>query len=116
MSAKEDCYRLIQEIAVAQNPFCRAPGCENPSTCGHHLFKRDKMATAFDPRYVWGVCLGCHGWAHRQPEQFREWAISIMGEEEYYAALRMSNSIVKYLDFNEIRRGLKMALDKIHSP
>lgn len=115
MSAKGDCYALIQAIAVARDRLCRAPGCRSPSTAGHHLFKRDRLATAFDPRYVWGVCPACHGWAHRHPAQFRGWVISIMGENEYYAALRLSNSVVKHQDFIQIRDNLRAELSNIRS-
>lgn len=105
--SKEDCYNLVQKIACARDKSCRAPGCSYPSTAGHHFFKRDRLATAFDLRYVWGMCLGCHGWAHRQPDQFREWVISTIGENEYYTGLRLSHTVVKNLDYEEIRDGLK---------
>ena len=107
-SVKKQCYDLVQEIVLMRDISCRAPGCVGEvSTAGHHIFGRGNLSTAFDLRYVWGMCLGFHGWAHRQPDQFREWVISSMGEEQYYTALRLSNTVVKNLDFEEIRDGLR---------
>ena len=115
MSAKDDCYRLIQEISVARDPFCRAPGCERLSTCGHHLFPRSRLATAFDPRFIIGLCHYCHvPWAHAKTKEFQEWVISWMGEDVFIEGVRLSNSIVKHLDFNEKRRYLMTELSKFH--
>ena len=112
-SAKDDCYSLIQEIAVARDGLCRAPGCCQIATAGHHIFGRKNMATAFNPRYALGMCVDCHvPWAHKEPDQFNEWVISWMGEEEYYAALRLSNSVCKHQDFKQIRAALLEVLKK----
>lgn len=114
MSAKNDCYRLIQEVVVARDVFCRAPGCGRLSAAGHHLYKRDRLATAFDPRYVIGLCNDHHvPWSHKEPNEFREWVISWMGEDEYYAGLRLSNTTVKHQDFEQIRECLREKLLKI---
>lgn len=114
MSAKNDCYRLIQEVVVARDIFCRAPACGRLSSTGHHLYKRDRLATAFDPRYVIGLCNDHHvPWAHKEPNEFREWVISWMGEDEYYAGLRLSNTTVKQQDFEQIREYLREKLLEI---
>lgn len=116
MSAKDDCYALIQEIAVARDIFCRAPGCWQMATAGHHLFKRDRMATAFMPKYVWGLCGACHAWAHAEPDCFRDWVIAKMGHDEYYDALLLSNTVIKNTDFNAVRSSLKEKLKKYKKP
>lgn len=115
-SEKSDCYALIQAIVVARDKFCKGPGCSNLATSGHHLYKRDCMATAFNPHYVIGICVNCHGWAHRHPTEFRQWAIYLFGEEDYFAGLKLSKTTCKYQDFNKIRDNLKEILKGFTEP
>jgi hypothetical protein len=117
MSAKLDCYRLIQEIAVARDIFCRAPGCSEYATAGHHIYGRTNLSTAFDPRYVLGLCVQCHvPWAHKNPDEFKEWVIRWMGEDEYEYGHQLSLTIAKHVDFHWIRDNLKLELAKYKSP
>lgn len=76
------------------------------SSVGHHLFKRDRMGTAFLPEALIGLCVDHHAYAHAHPEEFRELMIERMGER-YYELQRLSNSVVKYQDFGGIRRHLR---------
>lgn len=108
--SKKECYSLVQEIVCARDMFCRGPQCFFPTTVGHHLFKRDNMATAFDTRYVIGFCAHCHDWAHRHPQEFKDFIISMIGEG-YYVGLRLSETVVKHSDFNAIREKLKKELN-----
>ncbi len=108
MSAEADCYRLLQEIVVKRDGICRAPWCNKPATVGHHIFKRDRAATAHDPRYSFGLCHECHVvWAHGEPNDFREWLISEMGQDEYDNGRRLSNTVVKYQDYAKIKETLE---------
>lgn len=114
MSTAKDCYALLQAIVTRRDPFCRRPGCHRPTSAGHHIFKRDRMASAFDPQFCVGLCAHCHtSWAHGQPDEFRAWVIGWMGESEYYDALRTSHSIVKHQDLNEIHRLLSIELYRL---
>lgn len=71
------------------------------------------MGTAFNPRYAIGMCAGCHvPWAHGEPVEFQNWVISWLGEDEFYAALRLSNTVVKNQNFNDIRDFLRLELAK----
>ena len=111
VSTKSDCYALVQEIACARDRLCRGPGCSNLATSGHHIYKRNRLATAFDPQYIVGLCNDCHvPWAHAEPDQFTQWVISWMGEDEYYFGLRKSNTVVKDVNYIEIREGLRRIL------
>ena len=111
MATQADCYKLVQQVVTARDRFCRAPGCSALSSAGHHIFPRARLATAFHPLYVIGLCAACHiGWAHGRPEEFLQWVVSWMGEGNYYAALRLSNTVVKNQDYDEIAAGLKNAL------
>jgi len=110
-STKKDCYALVQAVTIARDIFCRAPGCSSMATAGHHLYKRDRMATAFNPRYVVGLCVDCHGWAHAEPDEFKEWVISWMGDD-YHDGFALSRTIVKYQDFDQIRANLRRELAK----
>ncbi len=112
-SIKLECYALVQAIVTKRDKLCKGPGCMNISTSGHHLFKRDNMGTAFNTRYVIGLCNNCHGWAQRNPSQARQWAVYLLGEDVYLAGLRLAKSVVKYVDFEKIRNDLKKELDTL---
>ena len=106
MSTKADCYRIIQEIAVARDKVCQHPECNRPADCGHHLFKRDRLATAFFPEAILGVCTQHHtGWCHNKTEEFAMAMFVKMGRR-YYELRRLSHTIVKNMDYNEVYRGL----------
>ena len=96
--AKDDCYRLIQQIAIDQDPVCIWTGCMEDSCVGHHLFKRDRRGTAFHPEAVRGLCHIHHGYAHARPEQFRKIMIGFIGER-YYDLQRLSKTVVKWVDY-----------------
>jgi 5-methylcytosine-specific restriction endonuclease McrA len=113
MSAEYDCYRLIQEVVVRETPFCRR--CGSPATVGHHLFKRDRLATAFLPEAVWSLCNDCHGWAHRNPYPFQLMVVNEIGER-YYELLRLSHTVVKNMDFKNVKEELKKRLREIPQP
>jgi hypothetical protein len=112
---KKQCYALVQEIVVKRDVFCRCPGCNNLAGAGHHLFKRDRMATAFNTRYVIGVCVDCHEWARAEANEFREWVISWMGADEYEYGHQLSLAVCKYTDFKKVRDNLKQELAKYNS-
>ena len=110
MSAKDDCYRLIQVIAATQDPFCIHPGCGESSQVGHHLFKRDRKGTAFHPEAVRGLCHLHHGHAHASPEQFKKIMLGLIGDR-YYELQRLSKSVVKGTDYIAKRTELRGILD-----
>ena len=111
MTIKSECYALLQAVVVARDILCRAPTCDRYASASHHIFPRANLSTAFDPHYAIGLCVNCHvPWAHAKPDQFRQWVISWMGEDEYYFGLRKSHSIVKDVNYAEIREGLKRIL------
>lgn len=109
MSAKQDCYRLIQEIVVKRDVFCQWPSCSQRSSSGHHLFKRDRLATAFLPEAVIGLCAQHHVPQIVSSEEFRDLMVSRMGENYYYLQ-RLSNTVVKHFDFGQCRRHLRTLL------
>lgn len=109
--AESDCYKLIQEIAIKQHPKCKWPGCNKPSTVGHHLFKRDRMATAFLPEAVWGLCVMHHDEAHREPAVFKRYVYQCI-DDRYYELLRLSWITMKP-DFKETKKYLQMFLTRL---
>jgi len=108
--AKDDCYKLIQIIVVAQDFLCIFPGCCQQSEVGHHLFKRDNMGTALHPEAVRGLCHIHHGHAHARPEQFKKIMIGLIGER-YYELQRLSKSVVKGMDYVAKRAELRGMLE-----
>jgi hypothetical protein len=106
----QECYRLIQRVSIKLYPVCVWPGCNQPSVVGHHIFKRDKMATAFHPDCVLGMCNNHHDSAHRYRKCFKGILMVRMGDERYYELLRLSNAVVKNIDFKEVRDNLKELL------
>ena len=114
MSAKDDCYKLMQEIAVTRDVVCQRPECGRPAECGHHLFKRDRMATAFLPEAVVGVCTQDHvGWAHAKPNEFKKFMVNYMGNR-YHKLSKLSTTVCKYQDYNIIRSKLRECLRGYH--
>ena len=111
-AAEKECYRLIQQIAVLNDPICTRFGCWKPSVVGHHIFPRSRMATAFDPRCVLGKCDCHHKIAHSSPAQDEIQNRKRFGDEEYEALERLSWTVVPDINFEEIRDGLKKILDK----
>lgn len=109
---KKECYSLVQAVVCARDIFCRAPRCSNLVSAAHHLHKRDRIATAFNPKYLIGLCVDCHGWAHAEPGEFREWIIMKIGADEYEYGHQLSLTIAKHVDFEQIRNFLKQELGK----
>jgi hypothetical protein len=104
LTAKDDCYRLIQLVAIKEaKGICQRPGCGRPAECGHHVFKRDRLTTAFRPDCVVGLCIEDHnGWAHGEPEWFTIFMLGRLGEERYYELQRLSYSRAKESTFDFI--------------
>jgi len=108
---KEDCFRLFQQIVVKRDVFCRRPGCTNLASAGHHIFGRTNLSTAFDPTYGVGLCVQCHvPWAHLKRNEFVEWVISWMGEENYNLGLLKSHQVLKNVCFDDIGKSLSVFL------
>ena len=106
-SAEKDCFALIQQIAVLQDPFCIV--CGRPSECGHHLFGRG-LAAAFNSEMVRGVCNEDHLKAHGKPDAFRMTMQSLMGWR-YEELRRQANQPVPYMDFKVKRVELRAILE-----
>jgi hypothetical protein len=106
-SAKKECYALIQAVVLKLNPVCQHPDCREPSVVGHHIFKRDRLTTAFLPSCVWGLCNHHHRYAHSHPEDFKNIVIGFMGYETYYERLRLSHTVGNSINFHEIQGRLK---------
>lgn len=110
MSAKDDCFRLIQQIAVARDKVCQHPDCCTSVEVGHHLFSRSRMATAFLPEAVIGLCAWHHtSWAHNQPKRFKAFMVKRAGDR-YFELQRLSNTVVKNLSYTDTRENLRNIL------
>lgn len=109
-SVEQECYRLVQQIAVTKHPVCVR--CGDPSTCGHHIFTRSRPGTTFDPDAVIGMCAECHAWAHRWPNYAILVAQSVIGITKYYRLEKKSREVCRYRvsDFREIRQRLREIL------
>lgn len=107
---KEKCYKKIQEVVAAKDKVCQHPNCSSPVMVGHHIFKRDRSATAFLPEAVIGLCHIHHtGWAHNKPEEFKRFMIERLGER-YYELRRLSYTTLKNLDYQDIYENLVKVL------
>jgi len=109
-SVEQECFRLIQQIAVTQHPFCVR--CDQPATCGHHIYTRSRPATAFLPDAVLGVCAECHEWIERNPEEAIALAISIIGRKRYEMLEWLSYTVCRFRkqDYRDIRQELRIRL------
>ena len=108
---KKKCYDIIQEIAVIKDKVCQHPECSQAADCGHHVFKRNRLTTAFLPEAVVGVCTQHHtGWAHNKPKEFKQFMIERLGEDRYYELRRLSYEHVEVMDYGEICERLRNEL------
>lgn len=60
--------------------------------------KRDRMATAFHPEAVRGLCNQHHGFAHAKPTAFKAHMHRLMGPR-YHELQRLSKTVVKGMDY-----------------
>lgn len=107
---EKDCYRLIQEIAILQDPVC-VVCTERKSQAGHHLFTRSRHATAFHPEAARGLCNICHQEAHEEPQWFRQIMIEEIGDR-FFELERLSRTVCKP-DYGEVKKGLVETLNKL---
>ena len=109
-SVKRECYKLIQMLVV--RGACRYPGCRRKAVVGHHLFKRDRMATAFLPDAILALCHEHHLEAHRCPEAFKSIAEYLLGSAKYLELESMSRMLVRYRqeDYEAIREALRRVI------
>jgi hypothetical protein len=107
--SEKECYKLIQMVVLKLQPVCVM--CGQPSIVGHHWFKRDRLATAFLPEAISGLCNVCHLFAHARPRWFREYMINRFGENNYYSLLALSCTVVPDFDFEATKNNLKKLLD-----
>lgn len=98
---RELCERMMQEIAVTRDKVCQDPKCSDAATVGHHIFRRNKLSTAFEPDNLVGLCVVHHGRAHSNPAFFKKQMIDRLGEKRYYELRRQSNETAKNIDYDE---------------
>ena len=108
---KAEAYKLIQEVVVVKDKVCQRPGCNRQADCGHHVWKRNRLSTAFLHEAVVGVCTQDHtGWAHNKPKEFKQFMIERLGEDRYYELRRLSYEHVEAMDYGEICERLRNEL------
>jgi hypothetical protein len=108
---KKECYRLVQQVVLKQRPYCEYPGCNAKATAGHHIFKRDRMGTAFDPESIMSLCHRHHVEIHNSAEKEaieRAWL-----KDRYEEKEKLSRMIVRFrkADFERIKAALRRLLD-----
>lgn len=108
---KRECYRLVQKIVLEQHPICQFPGCRLPSSAGHHVFKRDRMGTAFDPECLIALCVDHHAWMHDEIDIGKALAESLLKDRyrDKEALSRMSVRL-RQADFELIAAKLRRIL------
>ena len=108
-AAERDCFALIQQISLLQDPRCIV--CGEPSSAGHHVFGRG-LAVAFELEMVRGLCEKHHiPFAHKQPEAFKAFFMAFIGGPRHYERLkRKSREIIPYMDFEMKRVELRAIL------
>jgi 5-methylcytosine-specific restriction endonuclease McrA len=110
-SLKAACYRLIQQVVLTQYPFCRR--CQKPPEVGHHIFKRDRLGTAFNPLAVVALCNACHTFVHSKPREAKTLAKEWLGDD-YEKLEALSRMVVQFRaeDYRELKKTLTTLLDE----
>jgi hypothetical protein len=105
---KAKCYRLVQVIGLRLHPHCQVPECKHRSVTMHHLFPRNRMATAFYLDALFAVCLTHHALAHAEPIEFEAIAIKCL-KDQYYELQALSRTIVRFreADYKRIAEALE---------
>jgi len=104
---KHECYKLVQQVARKQYPYCRFPGCGAMSDSAHHVWKRDRNGTAFNPEAVIALCVKHHDFAHAEPATFKLLAKKIIGYKyDYLRELSLTVVQFREADFIRIRDAL----------
>ena len=79
-----------------------------------HYFSRGKWNTRYDLENCESLCYGCHRYFDGHKNEYKEWKIVRMGEENFYKLERRSNKRgnKKYLRSKEFTKELKRILEK----
>lgn len=76
-----------EKVKKRDNYTCQKCGSTQKQLNSHHIFSRSHKSTRWDIDNGITLCVSCHkfnnGSAHKDPEQFRTWIISIIGQNEY---------------------------------
>src|SRR5438105_14477316 len=78
-----------------------------------HIFTRIRKITRHFINNGISLCTGCHMWAHRNPDDWREWLIQnwFGGDEKWYYALRqLSQGTISMDEYISVREGRVMGL------
>ncbi len=61
----------------------RCRKCGRERVYHHHILTKTRLTTRWDMENGISLCYHCHKWAHAAAEEFREWVLSWMSQEEY---------------------------------
>lgn len=75
----DDLWRRL--VKIRDKGICRR--CGKLGLEAHHLFSRRHGSLRFLIDNGMSLCPSCHRFAHSQPDTFRSWVISEIGEENY---------------------------------
>lgn len=91
----KDCDKLWSLLIITRDKkICQA--CGRPGNNPHHIFSRKHMGTRHDPENGITICWACHMHkAHSDPEMFRDFIISRIGEDRFFTIKRRALSVTK---------------------
>lgn len=83
--------------------------CSRKAAQAHHICKRRLMPTRWEPLNGLGVCVPCHDWAENNPDDARDWACELIGDETYDALVTYSRGVARYTmeDLQEMLEAFK---------
>jgi hypothetical protein len=115
---KSDRSKIIAKLDVVVSKAVRdrdgvCQYCKKSSTTyNHHIFARRHLGTRFDMENCISLCVYCHRFiAHGDPEKFRDFIISWMGEDRFerlkikaYSTTKFSGVDLEWL-LKDLRHG-----------
>lgn len=104
----------FSKIVRERDKICRCCGKNNQIYC-HHIFSRKHLATRWTMQNGIGICWACHKHkAHGDPEAFRDWVLSWMGEATFNRLKEMAYSPCKISteSLGAILRAMKCGVDQ----
>jgi hypothetical protein len=107
---------LFSKLVRERDGHCQWPGCRSTTIYTHHIFSRRYLQTRWDFRNGVSLCVYHHTLkAHGDPEDFRDFVIKRLGEQQFMVlkAMAYARAVpVRTQDIDLIILGLKGVVNR----
>ena len=109
-AAEKKCRVLWQQIVTLRDGCCVR--CGYYLVTGHHVFGRTHNGSSFEPDSGLSLCVDCHEWSRKCPQEAHNLLRAKIGEERYIYLEALSRETIRLRgkDFQDIAAALKLQL------